>query len=130
MIVTGLLVTCASPRSQVRLTGAEESYLLLLDEVSGHLYLRAQANLEAVEAGNFQVQVTDSPAAQVVQTGQPLNLSQENSPLKVKTGLNLYALLNVPVSLAGQVIGVLGIFGSGCSCSERAGLRPRNKLTS
>lgn len=92
----------------VDLTGADESYLLLLDESSGDLYLRAQANLGTEESQNFWIKVKDSIAGQVVQTGQPITISKDSNILKVKTGLTVYSLVNVPVTLGQTVIGVLG----------------------
>jgi GAF domain-containing protein len=92
----------------VNLTGADESYLLLIDGATGNLYLRAQANLGTEEAKNFSVKVKDSIAGQVLQSGQPILLSRDENSLKVKTGLTVYSLVNVPVSLGQEVIGVLG----------------------
>lgn len=92
----------------VDLTDAEESYLLLIDESSGDLYLRAQANLGIEEAKNFRVKVTDSIAGSVVQTGEPITLSKKSGTLKVKTGITVFSLVNVPVYLDNTVIGVLG----------------------
>jgi two-component system NtrC family sensor kinase len=93
----------------VTLTQADESYLLLVDEASGNLYLRAEANLGVKEVKNFWVKVSDSIAGQVVQTGEPVAISKESHSLKVKTGLVVYALVNVPVKVGSKVIGVLGV---------------------
>jgi two-component system NtrC family sensor kinase len=93
----------------VTLTQADESYLLLVDEASGNLYLRAEANLGVKEVKNFWVKVSDSIAGQVVQTGEPMAISKESHSLKVKTGLVVYALVNVPVKVGSKVIGVLGV---------------------
>ncbi len=92
----------------VNLTGADESYLLLVDDASGDLYLRAQNNLSAEETKKFRIKVKDSIAGQVVQTGQPITISKESGSLKVKTGISVYSLVNVPVNLGQNVIGVLG----------------------
>ena len=92
----------------VNLTGADESYLLLVDEASGDLFLRAEANLNAEEAGNFRVNGEDSIPGQVIRTGAPVILSMDKSSLKVKTGLTVYSLINVPVNIRQRVIGVLG----------------------
>jgi GAF domain-containing protein/ActR/RegA family two-component response regulator len=96
-------------KAAVTLTNADESYLLLVDEASGNLYLRAEANLQAEEVKNFWVKVSDSIAGQVVQSGQPIAISRESHSLKVKTGLVVYALVNVPVKVGSKVIGVLGV---------------------
>ncbi len=96
-------------KAAVTLTGADESYLLLVDKPGGQLYLRAEANLGAEEVKNFRVKVSDSIAGQVVQTGQPIVINRDSSSLKVKTGLVVYALVNVPLKMGNQVIGVLGV---------------------
>ena len=96
-------------QAAVDLTRADESYLLLKDDVDGDLYLRAQANLGIEEAKAFRVKVKDSIAGHVLQTNKPITLSKDSSSLKVKTGLTVFALVNVPVSLGESVIGVLGV---------------------
>jgi len=102
--VLGLLV-----KSAVKLTGADEGYLLLVDEASGDLYLRAQANLGINKTQDFRMKVNDSISGQVIQTGRPITLSTERNTLKFKTGLTVNSLLNVPVKVGTEVIGVLGI---------------------
>lgn len=96
-------------KAAVNLTDADESYLLLVDEASGNLYLRAEANLGVEEVKNFWVKVSDSIAGQVVQSGEPIALAKDSHSVKVKTGLVVYALVNVPVKVGQQVIGVLGV---------------------
>jgi len=95
-------------KATVELSRADESYLLLLDEESGDLYLRAEANLGHEEARNFRIKTKDSISGQVLQTGQPITLTTESGDLKVKTGLSVYSLVNVPVRIGQTVIGVLG----------------------
>jgi GAF domain-containing protein/DNA-binding NarL/FixJ family response regulator len=92
----------------VRLTSADEGYLLLIDDTSSNLYLRAQANLGVEETKDFWIKVDDSISGYVVQTGEPITLSRESNSLKVKTGLTVYSLVNVPVKVGQEVIGVLG----------------------
>src|SRR5512137_82943 len=94
-------------KSAVKLTGADEGYLLLIDESSGDLYLRAQANLGIEVTQDFRVKVADSISGLVVKNGQPIILSKETDSVKVKTGLTVYALVNVPVKMGVEVIGVL-----------------------
>ncbi|HEX9921447.1 MAG TPA: GAF domain-containing protein, partial [Anaerolineae bacterium] len=96
-------------KSAIDMTGAEEGYLLLVDEVSGDLYLRAQANLKEKEAKDFRIKVKDSISGQVVQTGEPITISRQESSLKVKTGFTVYSLVNVPIKVGQNVIGVLGV---------------------
>ncbi len=96
-------------RSAVKLTGADEAYLLLIDESSGDLYLRAQANLGIEKTQEFRIKVNDSISGQVMQSGKPILLSQDTNIVKFKTGLTVYSLLNVPVKVGTEVIGVLGV---------------------
>lgn len=96
-------------KAAVNLTNADESYLLLVDETSDNLYMVAEANLGSEEAKNFWIKVSDSIAGQVVRTGETIALSRESNSLKVKTGLIVYALVNVPIKVGIKVIGVLGV---------------------
>ncbi|NIM95150.1 MAG: response regulator [Anaerolineales bacterium] len=92
----------------VRLTGAEEGSLLLLDEVSGELHMRASKNFDDEFASTFRVHVEDSLAGQVISHGEPIILD-ENAPQKIKTSYLVHSLLYVPLKVRGKVIGVLGI---------------------
>ena len=60
------------------LTGAEEGSLLLLDQESGDLYMRAQRNLGESFARGFRVKVRDTIAGSVVRTGEPYWSSVDN----------------------------------------------------
>ena len=60
----------------VFLSGAEEGFLLLVDEETGELYMRAGKGLGEKYAHGFRVQVTDSLSGRVVQTGKPIMLSR------------------------------------------------------
>ncbi len=94
----------------VFMTGAEEGYLLLVDDLSGQLQLRAAQNLGEKQSRNFNIDIHDSIAGQVVQSGKPVMLGGDVSrSFKVKTGLLVKSLLNVPLVVRGRVIGVLGV---------------------
>lgn len=94
----------------VFITGAEEGYLLLLDEKTGELRLRAAQNLGEKQSQGFCLQVDDSIAGMVVRSGKPMLLSADGAQnVKVKTGYLVKSLLNVPLKANGQVIGVLGV---------------------
>jgi len=94
----------------VFMTGAEEGYLLLVDELSGQLQLRAAQNLGEKQSRNFNIDIHDSIAGQVVQSGRPMMLGGDaGRSFKVKTGLLVKSLLNVPLVVRGRVIGVLGV---------------------
>ncbi|MBN1219706.1 MAG: GAF domain-containing protein [Anaerolineae bacterium] len=94
----------------VFITGAEEGYLLLLDEETGELHLRAAQNLGEKQARGFSLPVVDSIAGSVVLSGKPLLLgSNDEQGLKIKTGYLVKALINVPLKVDRRVIGVLGV---------------------
>jgi signal transduction histidine kinase/DNA-binding response OmpR family regulator len=95
----------------VYITGAEEGFLLLVDEESGELYMRAARGLGEKYAREFRLKVKDSLAGQVVQTGKPIivSSSDQDERLKVKTGYLVRSLLHVPLRVGESVIGVLSV---------------------
>ena len=94
----------------VFVTGAEEGYLLLLDDKTGELRLRAAQNLGENHAQGFSLRVEDTIAGTVVSSGKPMLLGGDGGQnLKVKTGYLVKSLLNVPLKANGRVIGVLGV---------------------
>jgi two-component system NtrC family sensor kinase len=92
----------------VDLAGAEEGHLLLLDEPSGELYMRAERNLGEQYARTFRLQTDDSLAGQVLRTGEPIALNTEAAQ-KIKTSYFVHSLIYVPVRSDERVIGVLGV---------------------
>lgn len=92
----------------VELTGAEEGQLLLLDDETSELYMRAGRNFEENFARTFRLPVRDSLAGQVVHTGQAISFCQD-SPSKIKTAYLVYALIYVPLRVGDHVVGVLGV---------------------
>lgn len=92
----------------VELTSAEEGQLLLLDEKTNELYMRAGRNFDENFARTFRLPVTDSLAGQVLSTGQAISFS-EDSPNKIKTAYLVHALIYVPLHVNDRVIGVLGV---------------------
>lgn len=95
----------------VYLTGAEEGSIMLLDKASGELYLRAARGMGEKSAKAFRMRIQDSMAGQVVRTGRPIvigGVNQDDS-FKITTGYFVKALLNVPLKVADQVIGVLAV---------------------
>lgn len=95
----------------VYITGAEEGFLLLVDEESGELYMRAARGLGEKYAREFRIKVNDSLAGQVVQTGKPviIHSSHQDDRFKVKTGYLVRSLLHVPLKAGDVVIGVLSV---------------------
>jgi two-component system NtrC family sensor kinase len=92
----------------VGLTGAEEGSLLLLDEATGELYMRAARNFQEDFVRTFRLPVKDSLAGNVLRTGQPMILD-EKTPQKIKTAYLVQGLLYVPLKSRGRTLGVLGV---------------------
>ncbi len=92
----------------VRLTNAEEGSLLLLDEDSGELYMRAGKNFDDEFVRTFRLEVNDSLAGRVIETGEPVLLDQD-TPQKIKTAYLVHSLIYVPLAVRGRTIGVLGV---------------------
>ena len=92
----------------VELTGSEEGSLLLLDESTNDLYMRAGKNYEEGYARAFRLPVKDSMAGQVIETGEPISFCKD-SPNKIKTSYLVYSLIYVPLTTEGKVTGVLGV---------------------
>jgi two-component system NtrC family sensor kinase len=92
----------------VTLTRAEEGSILLLDEDSGDLTMRAARNFKDEFVRTFRVKANDSLAGQVLESGEPLFIDSEN-PLKLDTEYLVQALIYVPISVHGRTIGVLGV---------------------
>jgi PAS domain S-box-containing protein len=95
----------------VYLTNAEEGFLLLVDEATGDLVLRAGKGLGDKAARVMGMKVTDSIAGQVVRTGRPVRMGgfRRDEEYKVKTGYLVKSLVNVPIKSGGRVIGVLSV---------------------
>ena len=92
----------------VDLTGAEEGSLLLLDENTGELYMRASRNFQEDFVRKFRLPMKDSLAGQVLRTGESLILN-EAAPKKIKTAYLVHTLIYMPLHIHGKVIGVLGV---------------------
>ncbi len=104
------LVLNRAAEAAVFITGAEEGHVLLLDEESGELRLRAAQNFGEKQAQALSLRVRDSVAGMVVSTGKPVMLGGHAAQnLKVKTSNVVKSLLNVPLKADGRVIGVLGV---------------------
>lgn len=92
----------------IKITTAEKGSLLLIDEPSGELYMRAARNFNEDFVRTFRLPVDDTYAGQVIQTGEPLFLN-ESDPQKIKTSYLVYSLVYVPLIYHGRTIGVLGV---------------------
>ncbi len=94
--------------SAVNITGAEEGNLLILDEASGDLYMRAARNFQDEFVHTFRLPVSDTLAGEVIRTGKPV-LLDEGTLQKIKTSYLVRTLMYVPLKIHGRVIGVLGV---------------------
>jgi two-component system, OmpR family, phosphate regulon sensor histidine kinase PhoR len=92
----------------VSLTGAEESSLLLVDETTGELYLRASRNFNDETRNDFRLGITGSLAGTVIRTGQPI-LVDEETLKKIKTNYLIYSMIYVPLRTHDRIVGVLGV---------------------
>ncbi|HLB45913.1 MAG TPA: response regulator, partial [Anaerolineales bacterium] len=92
----------------VRLTSAEEGSLLLLDEHTGELTMRAARNFDDQFVRTFRIRSDDSLAGQVIRTGQPVLLGAD-APQKIKTAYLVHSLIYMPLRLHDRIIGVLGV---------------------
>ena len=96
----------------VYLTNAEEGYLMLMDRLSGELYLRAAWSYGDKHARGFRLKVADSLTGQVVRTGKPIILKPPpsgNAEHKLKTGHLTKSMLAVPIKGMNEIIGVLSV---------------------
>ncbi len=92
----------------VRLTKSEEGQILLLDEESGELYVRASRNFSDEFVHTFRLRAQDSLAGTVLSTGKPAILDN-SSPQKIKTAYLVHSLAYVPLQFEGKTFGVLGV---------------------
>ena len=95
----------------VYLTHAEEGAVFLLDNASGQLLMRAQQGMGTIRAEAIQQPSTDSDAMTVLQTGQPI-IKEGDMEHKVETGYLSRALINVPIVLGTDPIGVLAVYNN------------------
>lgn len=101
-------VLTAIVEAAVLLTEAEEGNLLLLDETSGELYMRAAKNFQEDFVRTFRLPIQDSLAGSVLLSGQPVVLD-ESTPQKIKTSYLVHSLIYMPLKLRDKVIGILGV---------------------
>ena len=113
-------VLTAIIEAAVELTGAEEGSLLLLDEDTGELYMRAAKNFQEEFVRTFRLPIKDTLAGSVLQTGEPV-LLDPRTPEKIKTEYLVKSLVYVPIQLNQNIFGVLGVDNrvSGTPFSDR-----------
>ncbi len=95
--------------SAVFITDAEQGSLLLLDEQTQALNLRAQKGLGEKYARGFSIRTEDSIAGEVVRSGEARRLTSAGEGFKVVTGYLVHAIVYVPIAIRGRVVGVLAV---------------------
>ncbi len=97
--------------ASIYLTDADEGFLMLVDEKTNELYLRAAKNLGQREAKVVRMQAQDLLVGEVLQTGRPLRLNRSapTNRLKVATGYLVHNLIHVPLRTRGRTLGVLSV---------------------
>ena len=87
----------------------EEGSLMLVDDASGKLYLRASKHLDQPAAGGLRVQVEDALLDRVLKFGRPVMMAGQDWR-KVNPSHPAKALLYVPLTVPpDRIIGVLGV---------------------
>jgi two-component system NtrC family sensor kinase len=114
----------------VYIAGADEGWLLLMDEETQELRLRAAQGIGEHQAQRFRLK-EDSLVGSVVRTGEPMMATggpETDDQLKVQTGYLVGSLLYAPLKVKGRVIGVLGVANR--TASRRFGQDNLFRLTS
>jgi two-component system phosphate regulon sensor histidine kinase PhoR len=101
-------VLTAIVEAAVALTGADEGSLMLLDEASGDLYMRAAKNFDEQFVRTFRARVQDSLAGEALRSGEPV-LIDEHSPQKITTTFLVHSLIFVPLKGETGPVGLLGV---------------------
>lgn len=88
------------------------AFLMFLDEASGELLMRAQANVEAEEISRIKIRIGQGPLGKIFSSARPLVIDRQNRPAVIDE--NLRKILQtknmalLPVTSSGKVIGILG----------------------
>ncbi|MDH4135230.1 MAG: ATP-binding protein, partial [Anaerolineae bacterium] len=93
----------------VYITGAEECFLMLVDEDTDALYIRAAQGLKEKYPRSLKLRVEDSIADGVVRTGEAVMLGGLASENEITTAYLVKALLSAPLKTKDKVIGVLSV---------------------
>jgi adenylate cyclase len=96
----------------IRLTGAERSFLMLVDPNTGELEFQAARNMDRETIGSSSFEISRSIVKQVASTGDPIVTTNAQVDPRFKTresviGYSLRSILCVPLRARGQVTGVI-----------------------
>jgi K+-sensing histidine kinase KdpD len=90
---------------------AEESSIYLAEPGNNELVLRASKQAGQREATLQRLRVNDTLVGQVYRTGQAvLRQPSIEGEVKVQTGFLVQALINVPIRVRSDIVGVLGVY--------------------
>lgn len=92
----------------IYLTSAEAGSLLLIDEATDEFYMVASRGLDDRIARSFRLPVAGSLAGDVMLTGQPLILTEDEAG-ESNTGYPVKSLIYVPLKIKEQVTGILSV---------------------
>jgi PAS domain S-box-containing protein len=93
----------------VYISGAEEGFLMLVDEETGELYVRAAQGPKEKYPRNLKLRVQDSIADGVVRTGEAVMIGGSGRKDDIRTAYLVKALLSAPLKTKDKVIGVLSV---------------------
>ncbi|MCX7683435.1 MAG: GAF domain-containing protein, partial [Anaerolineae bacterium] len=96
----------------IHLTGAERSFLMLLDPETGELEFRAARNMDRETIDSSSFEISRSIVKQVARTGEPVVTTNAQMDPRFKAqesviGYNLRSILCVPLRVRGRVTGVI-----------------------
>jgi GAF domain-containing protein/CheY-like chemotaxis protein len=90
---------------------AEEASIYLAEPDNGDLALRAHHQAGQRQATLERLRVNDTLVGEVYRTGQPiLHQPSMDGEVKVQTGFLVQALINVPIRVRNDIVGVLGVY--------------------
>jgi PAS domain S-box-containing protein len=96
----------------IRLTGAERSFLMLLDPSTGELEFRTARNMDRETIDSSSFEISRSVVTQVATSGEPVVTTNAQMDPRFKAhesviGYNLRSILCVPLRARGRVTGVI-----------------------
>jgi len=96
----------------IRLTGAERSFLMLIDPATGELEFRAARNMDRETIASSSFEISRSIVKQVATSGQPVLTTNAQMDPRFKAqesviGYNLRSILCVPLRVRGRITGVI-----------------------
>ncbi len=93
----------------IQITGAEEGFLLLLDQETDVLELRAMRGFGDGATRLVRFPTRETSAQQVLVSGRPLRLSGDAAGHKMRTGYLVKGVIHAPIKTAERTVGVLSV---------------------